>query len=859
MNVIKKIILLLFTLILLSVNVVAAPPGAINITSCGTIITSPGDYALNGSLNGTEDCIIIDSDNVALYGENFTISGDGDVSDSGVHVNATDNISLMDLKIETYGVGINGFTSGNPIHSNISYDNIEVFDGDIGFALYGISNNTLNDIVVRNLTSFGISSQRSRQGNYMSNLHISDTASYGLYLSVFTTTLGVTVENVETYNNAAEGVWARNIFGSFGDVFFKNITSYNNTDGFKYDEGPIYIEDLYVFNNSGLQINDDTSGAGEMVLSYSTANNHIISTNSVTAGDRDMNFNLSSTPYGSGPQLVSLNESAIYFDYFNQTSDINFSVSTVGGYIILDRNGVLCIPTSTPACGKLSNSETNAIFNVTSWSNYSYMNITRDITSTIVNNSFLASNAQDLEGTIDVDYQYLQIVNITTDLQSIFVDENATSPFSQIIDVDLTSYPDGQHWLNIDVAGNTGYFDDIVSLNYTFDTYNLGVGTCGGAYNFTILNISYFDEVTDAQINVDNGMSLTLNNGVETQVVSELFLNETNSTICTNLDPSNSTFNWNAYGTFTLEKSDYVTRVYSISEEDPLVLSNGPTTNLSLFMIPINDSTTVSYTWQTTNFGAIDGTMKVYRCNLDGTEDLIESAPIISSSSNANIQLFSQTYRYEVVIGGVIYTDPAGWSSCHVESESTLSFFVDIDDIDIDDLIGLASVECDLIKSGTNQVTLNWGPNPELSSPDVQGCIRAYRTTVSGLTEIYDNCATSATYTRSVTIPANGNEYTVDAYLKQGNNIIQCNEQLGFSAAETDAGFFGFSALIAVFFLLAAMTLIFGGDGEIQLVGLGVGLIGVWFLGILPVAFNVIASIIGILVIVIGIGRYTRK
>jgi hypothetical protein len=462
---------------------------------------------------------------------------------------------------------------------------------------------------------------------------------------------------------------------------------------------------------------------------------------------------------------------------------------------------------------------------------------------------------EDYDVTLPVAILQINNTNYTATLQS-------NSQYASRFGYEYTMPPGNQdynltHKWHIDYGNLTNGIVTTVDQNQSIITPVFG--ECIGNVTHPIAYFNYYDEITGSSIEVDNGVSLTLDDGSVTHTIADAILNESTTSICTDLDPSNATFVWNAYGTFTLEKEDYVTRVFTVDSADPLPLSNGEPYNLSLYMIPVNDSTTVTYSWRTSNFGVIDGTMKVYSCNLDGTSDLIESVPIISGTATSNIQLFTQTYRYEVIIGSSVYTDPSGWSRCHVENLESISLVVNIDDETISELIGLNSVACSLERAGNNTVTMEWGPNPAAPGVEVLGCIKAYRSTIAGPNLIYENCTSSSSYSRTVLIPTNGNEYSVTAYMKQGSYVSQCPNQVIFTSQQTGGGFFEFSALIAVFLITALFALLYAGDGEISLIATGLGLVAVYFLGILPVAWATLVSLLGILLLATVIGRYSRK
>jgi len=477
-------------------------------------------------------------------------------------------------------------------------------------------------------------------------------------------------------------------------------------------------------------------------------------------------------------------------------------------------------------------------------------------------------NGYSTEYTLDLNYDYedydstlpvaiLQIndTNYTATLESNsqyasrFVYEHTIPQGNQ--DYNLT------HVWHVNYSALTNGVDSTLEQNQSINLINVGV--CAGNLIYPIAYINYYDETDLSSIAATNAYSLRLVNKGVNYDISGTFVNQSSSSLCTDVDPSYFDVNFNAFGSFTLSKTDYTLRIFDVAEQTPIAFSNSPPYNLSLYMVPFNESTTVTYSIRTSDFGSVDGTLQIYRCELDQSQILVESVPIIGGQSFANIELNTAAYAYRMIIGNNIYTSPTGWSRCHVENSETINIVVNVGDESLQQQLGLRAIECTLEKTGNNTVTLNWGPNSELETPAVEGCIKAYRMTVNGLSEIYNQCFTNPVYSSVVLVPANGNDYTVDAYLKQGNYISECTQQVNFSTNQSEGGFFGFTGLIAAFFMLAALTLLFAGSGENQLIALSAGMVSIFFLQILPVRWNLIISIIAILTMVIAVGRYARK
>lgn len=390
--------------------------------------------------------------------------------------------------------------------------------------------------------------------------------------------------------------------------------------------------------------------------------------------------------------------------------------------------------------------------------------------------------------------------------------------------------------------------------------YNVEVNNCSGNSTYPILNLTYFDETDNLPITLNNSYNLAIYDGTYYYNQTGSFITDkTTDTFCTNIPPINMTYNWNMWGTFILSKPNYITRVYDVNDGVPYTISNNPTYNLSLYLIKINESSTIKFNWYTTTFQLIDGTMRIYKCNLDGTKSIVESIPIIAGVATANLELLTQTYSYDIIIDGVIYENPNGYSKCHVESETEVTYFVDIGYIDVTPLIGLGAIPCSLENTSNNTVKMEWGANPNKEGY-VSGCIIGYRQSIYGNIEIYNNCSVEADgYSREVSIPMSGYTYTIIGKLQQGNYTVICGDEVIFHTVTTSAAMFGISALFGAFLLIASLILFYAGDGEATLVGAAAGIVISYIIGIFLFGFIIVTAAITFLIIIVLIGRYTRK
>jgi len=497
--------------------------------------------------------------------------------------------------------------------------------------------------------------------------------------------------------------------------------------------------------------------------------------------------------------------------------------------------------------------------------NFVRVNMTETYTSVIIS-GFETSYA------LDVDLGGL-LFNLTGLTPVGILDFNGTNMTSTLLGFDNTSanftinvtVPEVNYSANIThrwYFNLTNFTDPILfTLDQEQQIYNVTVGLCVYPVNHTIINFSYFDEITLNRTNLTNTYDLAIYDGT-------FYYNQTNSTfprdisnrLCTNIDPAITTYNWDLWGSFILSEPGYITRVIDISEAVPIPISNNPYTNYSFFLIKVANSSTVKFNWLTENFQLVDGIMRVFRCGANGTRNLVASTSVISGATNVNLELLTAAYSYDIIIDGLIFSDPSGYSKCHVESQTEITYFVDTGLTDITPIIGLHGIQCLLNRSAVDVVTMTWNSNLQDAS-FVQGCLGAYVSNIYGSSLVQENCSNESDgFSFQVNFSSLGlTDYTVVGELRQKGLISVCDNIVPFKSSTPAQDTAGVTFLIAAFFIVASMILIFAGDGEVQLVGGIVGLIGVAVLGLLKFPISVIISLIIFLLLILVIGRATRR
>lgn len=409
------------------------------------------------------------------------------------------------------------------------------------------------------------------------------------------------------------------------------------------------------------------------------------------------------------------------------------------------------------------------------------------------------------------------------------------------------------HFSIVDLSGDNKTFK---TANQNQTVLNVSVGNCAGSIIYPIFRMFYHDEIDDAAITASNSYFITLNDGTYNYNASGFFSGANNNQICVNINPATFVYNWELGGTISLSKVGYISRIYTFSGNEILV-SNNPATDMNFYLISVLNSSTITYTWRTNQYQLLDGTMEISKCNANGTKSIVESIPIVGGNAVANINLLTSAYSYVVYIDGTRY-EGDGFTPCHVESSSTASYFVDLNPIDIMPVIGLHYVNCAMTKVNASVARMTWESN-EFSSAPIEGCLKVYRSMVTGLREVYEYCSIAGAYSIERSIPNDGFEYQVRGQLTQGSNAAFCSESLEFYPDTEVSDEFGITGLLGLVFALIAMVLLFAEQGELQLIGMAVGLVGFWMLGVVSLGWAVVMTALSFLVIIFMVGRYSRK
>ena len=402
---------------------------------------------------------------------------------------------------------------------------------------------------------------------------------------------------------------------------------------------------------------------------------------------------------------------------------------------------------------------------------------------------------------------------------------------------------------------NSSWFNFSQNSN-TIDTS--AVGLCNGAsLIYPIANFSYYDELDNTVLNATASYDLTFFEGTSNFNVQSNNTG-THTTFCTDVDPSVAVFNLKLYNTIIISAPSYITRVFNIPFSQGLDVSNKPYYNYSYYLIKVANSTTITYTWQDTEYRFLNGIMQIYRCEDDATRTLIESTNVANGKATANLQLYSTAYSYSFTSNdGVTYTEPQ-YYDCHVESTEEQSYTVDISQIDVLPVVGLYLMDCHIYNSSPTVVTMEWDGNTE-DPTGIQACIIGYREDIIGRVKVYESCVNQSSGTLTRNVALTGFNYYIQGTLEQNGVLGYCQETVVFNQRSNTSRDLGITGIFLAGVFILALALL-GAAENIRVILFSIAaILIVWLIGIISFSWVTVSSIIAIGVILALVYRFTLR
>ncbi|MBI2139890.1 right-handed parallel beta-helix repeat-containing protein [Candidatus Woesearchaeota archaeon] len=370
------------------------------ISTAGSSSDNYGIYALHRANTN-----LIKSNRISTWGtdSNYGIFFFGNITNN----NITENTVITNgTSFGNYGIYLSDNSSGNRILSNV----ISTNGNRTGYGIYLLDNSTGNTLMSNlistmggNDSNFGIRIERINNGTPTSvsynQISTNGTSSnYGLYL-LDSKSLNISGNIITT--NGSSGT---NQFGFFISQEAYNFTIRNNSittngsvgDAFRIDAAaPDHPANITLINNTLVNIGGRDLRFSDVGINYTylidqpiedylfTSQGGIISVKNSEFGQIDFLKPVN----GSGTNLsgsISIANNSITVNEnssaggFNRSANISlFNIGNRGfAQPSIGRNGVLCDLTSDPQCFNFTTlTASTVIFNVTSFSNYSIINI----------------------------------------------------------------------------------------------------------------------------------------------------------------------------------------------------------------------------------------------------------------------------------------------------------------------------------------------------------------------------------------------------------------------------------------------------------------------------------------------------
>ncbi len=233
------------------------------ITSLPYTITTPGVYVLSSNLSTSGDGILVESDDVVIIGNGFTITGSG--VGGGINVSGHVNVTITNITLRNFWAGINvSNLDGIGNFTGIIIDNVRIEDcweGILIWYVYEPGGVIINNTLINGSLYYGIDAYE------VTDLYILNTVingslydDYGIYLD---SSEGVYIYNTTITNTYYAGIYV----DSYYDYGYNTVTIVRSTIADTYDYG-IEIYDgegvLILYSNisnnyySGVSIEDSS-------------------------------------------------------------------------------------------------------------------------------------------------------------------------------------------------------------------------------------------------------------------------------------------------------------------------------------------------------------------------------------------------------------------------------------------------------------------------------------------------------------------------------------------------------------------------------------------------------------------------
>jgi hypothetical protein len=445
-----------------------------------------------------------------------------------------------------------------------------------------------------------------------------------------------------------------------------------------------------------------------------------------------------------------------------------------------------------------------------------------------------------------------QTSSTTGDVRTVTYTSTITMPV-------ISSDTDYEHYWNVNLSsGSYDFYNTTSVFNHT--VLNLSFSTtCDSSHPFEVINISFYDELTDDPVNATTvGQPIYFKHG--SYIYSGIFNYQTGytSTMCSNINSSIANFSsLEHYGDYLTTATDYGARFYIIDPTLPETLSSTNVLYLNFSLPPTANSTLWTGTFYTSDLQLVSGTLLIYKYEA-GSRTLLTSKTISAGQVSENLiyysSLYGWFYSFEVIIDGVVYQDAEFYDPIEIVGDNTFTVNIYSNLLPV---MGLIEAGCSLTKVGADGVTMAWDTT---DLENYTACIVVERTVLGTSSIIFTNCSSALTGSFSNTIPIySGNSYHVYGIVNTTDATAYCIDDLYYTETTSTAETFGANGIVAIVFLLMAVILLLGDNIYNLVLGLVAGLLATTLIGLNTLSWGVVSGIIVMAFGIIWFVRYTRQ
>jgi hypothetical protein len=124
--------------------------------------------------------------------------------------------------------------------------------------------------------------------------------------------------------------------------------------------------------------------------------------------------------------------------------------------------------------------------------------------------------------------------------------------------------------------------------------YSYGIDLCSASVNYTILNLSYYDQYTLSPVSATNSYDLLVGSPFLQEITGSLTSLSTHS-FCTNVNLTQRNVNYSLHGSFLIENPLYSPIIIENGPSNPYVVATNPYYPLNIYLTDLGNDTSTSF------------------------------------------------------------------------------------------------------------------------------------------------------------------------------------------------------------------------------------------------------------------------